>query len=127
MVDPKFAACRGKLAGMVALIFLSGTAAGALSMHLADRYWLRPQAAVLSEAEKQMALQHFSQELELNAEQSRAMEEILDEFIMEQANLMQQFQNTRISGHDQILRILNPDQQKRFKKVLDELGNKRRD
>ena len=127
MLDPKSSACKGKVFGVVVLIFVAGMALGALAMHLADRHIAATERALLDQAEKQMAVQHFTQELDLNAEQARAVEDILDEFIMQQAELMQQFQNTRISGHDRILRILNPDQQKRLKKVLDELGNKRRD
>ena len=127
MVDPKIAACKGKLLGLVSLIFVSGMAVGALTMHLADRHIVATQKALLDEAEKEMAVQHLSQELELNAEQAKALEDILDEFIMQQANLMAEFRSSRISGHDSILRILNEDQRKRFQKVLDELNNKRRD
>ena len=127
MLDPKAAGCKGKLVGMVTLIFVSGMAVGALTMHLAERHWVDSQRAALSAAEKEMAVQHFSQELELNAEQAKAVEDILDEFIMQQANLMAEFNTTRASGHDRILRILNQDQQKRLKKVVSELGNKRQD
>lgn len=127
MLDPKVSGCKGKLVCMVSLIFLSGVAAGGIGMHLGDRYWLRQQSAAFTEAEKQMALQHFSQELDLDSEQARAVENILDEFIMEQADLMQQFRTNRIAGHDRLFRVLNPDQQKRLQKVLDELSNKRKD
>ena len=127
MLDPKAAGCKGKLVGMVTLIFVSGMAVGALTMHLAERHRVDSERAALSAAEKEMAVQHFSRELELNAEQAKAVEDILDEFIMQQANLMAEFNNTRASGHDRILRILNQDQQKRLKKVVSELGNKRQD
>jgi len=127
MLDPKTSGCKGKLFGMVCLIFVSGMLAGAFTFRLAERAWWRPQPPVLTEAQKQMALQHFSQELELNQDQVKAMDSILDEFIMEQANLMQEFRNTRVSEHDQILQILNEDQRKRLQKVLTELGNKRQD
>lgn len=124
MLDP---ACKRKLYGMVALIFASGMIAGGFTMNLVDRYWLRPQSSFLSEAEKAMAVQHFSQELELNAAQAKAIDDILDEFIMQQANLMAEFRSSRVLGHDRILQVLNEDQRKRFKKVLSELGNRRRD
>lgn len=127
MLDPKATGCKAKLSALVCLIFFSGMVAGAFSLRVAERYWLRPQPAALTEAEKQMAVQHFSQELDLNADQVKAVNDILDEFIMEQANLMQQFQNSRLTGHDQLLHILNEDQRKRFQKVLTELDNKRQD
>ncbi len=125
MVDPRVSGCKGKLAGMVGLIFFCGMATGALTMNLADRYWLRPPAPVLTEAEKEFAVQHFSRELELDAQQAKAMEDILDEFIMQQANLMAEFKSSRTSGHDRIIQILNEEQRKRLSKVLSEMSNKR--
>ncbi|MBI3698624.1 MAG: hypothetical protein HY238_27770 [Acidobacteria bacterium] len=127
MLDTKAAGCKGKLTCMVSLIFVSGMAVGALTMHLAERHWVNTERAALSAAEKEMAVQHFSRELDLNAEQAKAIEDVLDEFIMQQANLMAEFDHTRASGHDRILRILNEDQQKRLKKVVSELSKKRRD
>jgi hypothetical protein len=127
MVDPRAAGCRGKLIGLVTLIFVSGMAAGAFTMNTVDRHWLRPQVLALNQAEKELAVQHFSQELELNPEQAKALEGILDEFIMQQANLIAEFQHSRLSGQNSILRILNEDQRKRFQKVLSELTGKRKD
>src|SRR5579884_331005 len=127
MVDPKVAGCKGKLFALLGLVFVSGMLAGAVTPKLAEHYGGRRPGPVLTEAEKQMAVDHFSQELDLNSEQVKAIEDILDEVIMEQANLMQQFQHSRTSGHDQILHILNADQRKRFQKVLSELGAKRQD
>lgn len=128
MVDPKVAGCKGRLVAIVALIFVSGAVAGGLTMHLADHRLLKPQLLTMDQAEKELAVQHFSQELDLNQEQAKAMEAILDQFIMEQANLMQQMQHSRSTGHEQILRILNEDQRRRFQKVLSDLSNgKRRD
>jgi len=127
MLDPRIAGCKGKLFGMVAVIFISGMIAGAFTTKLVDRYTDRPKSLVLEEGDKEMALQHFYRELELNEAQARALEDVLDEFIMQQADLMAQFKTSRLSGHDRILQILNEDQRKRFKKVLQELNNQRKD
>jgi len=128
MLDPKTAGCRGKLFGMVAFIFASGMLAGAFTMSLVERYyWLRPKPSVLSEAGKAMAVQHFCRELALNESQTKAIENILDEFIMQQADLLARYRSTRLSGHDRILEILNEDQRRRFKKILGELQNQRKD
>jgi t-SNARE complex subunit (syntaxin) len=119
--------CKGKLAGFVALIFVSGMAVGAVATKLADRYAHPPHALTLSEDEMATAVQHLHQELELNEEQARAVEAILDEFIMQQADLMSQFRTSRLSGHDRLLQILNEDQRQRFQKVLSELEQQRKD
>ena len=127
MLDPRFAYCKGKCVALLSLIFFSGMVAGGFSLKLAERYWLHPASLSLNDAQKVLAVQHLSQELELNEVQARAIENILDEFIMEQANLMAEFRNSRLSGHDQIIQVLNQDQRRRYQKVVSELNNRRRD
>ena len=127
MLDPKLAACKGKCLGLVAAIFVFGMMAGAFSLKLAERYWVRPAGLTLDGAEKELAVQHFSRELELSEVQARDIENILDEFIMQQSNLMTEFRNSRLSGQEQIIRVLNEDQRRRFQKVLAELNTTRKD
>ncbi len=124
MTDPQVAGCKGKLAGFVFLIFVCGMAVGGVGMRLYDKH---ESVAWDLAQEKQMAVEHFTQELDLNQEQARAIEAILDEFIMQQADLMAQFRTSRLSGHDRILQILNDDQRQRFQQVLSELQTKRHD
>ncbi len=73
MLDPKFASCKGKCAALLSLIFLSGMVAGAFSLKLAERYWLRPEATLsLNGQDKVLAVQHLSRELELDDAQGFA-------------------------------------------------------
>ena len=126
MLDPRNPACKLKLFGMVTFIFACGFATGAFSWSLVQRH-PRPQPLILSEEDKPAALDHFYRELELDEQQARAIESILDEFIMQQADIMSRYRTSRSSGHDRIYQILNDDQRKRFKKVLDELNTQRKD
>ena len=122
MVDPKVAGCKGKLAGMVAFIFFCGMAMGGFTMILAERYWLQPRRLVLERAQEQVALEHLSTELRLDDMQTRQVGEILDQAIMEHADMMAHFKTNRDHGHDRIMKILNEEQRKRFDQVLTELG-----
>lgn len=115
--------CKGKLYGMVVLIFVCGVAVGGIGTHFVEQHW-RSEAGQI---EAQLAMEHFRQELELNEEQARQVEAILDEFIMSQAELMSQFQTSRLSGHDRIVQILNDDQRRRFQEVWSELNTRRKD
>ena len=124
MLDPKLSGHKGKLFGFVAVVFLTGMVAGALTTKLADRYFAEPDGL---KQEKQVALQHLSEELDLTEEQARAVEAILDEFIMQQADLINTFNSSRLSGHDRIIEVLNDDQRRRFQEVLTELNTRRRD
>jgi hypothetical protein len=73
-----------------------------------------------------VALQHLSVELRLNDVQTQQVEEILDQIIMEHADMMAQFRTNRLHGHDRIMKILNEEQRKRFDQVLTEIGNQQR-
>ena len=125
MLDSRDPVCKVKLVGMVAFIFLSGVAAGGFGWEVARRTWFRPAlpAAILSTEAKIPVLDHFSRELDLTEHQTRAIESILDEFIMEQADIMSRFRTSRASGHDRIYQVLNAEQRKRLRKVLEELNN----
>jgi len=127
MPDPNRDSCKGKLAGMVSVIFLAGMAAGAVGMRLVDRHWLQPPNPAFSASEKELAVQHFRRELSLDEQQARAIEAILDEFMMQQAELMTQFKSSRLSGHERIIQILNEEQRRRFQEVVNQLRSPRRD
>ncbi len=119
--------CKGKLFGMVSLIFVSGMLGGAVTVKLAERYWWPQPTLVLQPEEKQVAVDHFARELSLDEAQARAIEAILDELIMQQADLMAQFRTTRVSSQDRIHQILNEEQRRRFQGVLSELSTRRQD
>ena len=126
MVDPKVADCKAKLAGLVALIFFSGIAVGGFSMTLLERYWLQTKEQAFEKSEEQLALDHLNRELQLDEQQTRAVEEILDEVIMQHAGMMAQFQTNRNASHDRIMKILNEEQRRRFDQVLSEISQQQR-
>jgi len=121
MLNSRDPGCKAKLFGMVGFIFVSGMVAGAISYRLLENRFFPHLQSSLSAESKSAAMEHFYRELELNEQQARSIESILDEFIMQQADLMSRYQTSRTSGQDRIQQILNDDQRKRWKKVLDEL------
>jgi hypothetical protein len=122
MLTTKDPACKFKLLGMVAFIFASGMMTGAFTWHVVGRRLLPPKPPVLSAEDKAAAMDHFARELELTEQQAQAVESILDEFIMEQADILARYRTSRTSGHDRLYQVLNEEQRKRLKKVLDELN-----
>jgi len=129
-MDSRAEDCKGKLFGLVGLIFFAGLVAGGFATHLAHRLWIEPKlvsAAVLDAGEKAAAIEHFNRELELSQAQAQAIEAILDEFIMQQADMVARYQTTRQSGQSRILEILNDDQRRRFQQVLNEINQRRKD
>jgi hypothetical protein len=122
MLATKDPACKFKLLGMVAFIFTCGMVTGALTWHVVGRRLLPPKPPVLSAEDKAAAMEHFARELELTEQQALAIESILDEFIMEQADILARYRTSRTSGHDRLYQVLNEEQRKRLRKVLEEIN-----
>jgi hypothetical protein len=105
-------------------IFLSGAAAGALTMrmslsperHKAGPYW--------REGGRDISLQRFTRELNLTPDQEREMATVLDDFMMYYQTLQAQMDDVRSTGKQRILKILHDDQKQRFEKMLDEITGK---
>ena len=107
------------------LVFLTGSAAGAFGL----RYLTRQSAVAKSppswkESGKEISLQRFKRDLDLNPDQAREVELILDDFMMYHQTLQAQMDEVRASGKERILRILNPDQRERFNRMMSDLQAK---
>ena len=77
-----------------------------------------------TEGGKEISLNRFEQELDLTPEQTQKIEMILDDFMMYYDTLQMQMDEVRATGKSRILRILDPEQEKLFEHMLDELQKK---
>ena len=104
-------------------VFLMGAAFGGVIMKVAIAKvssGAAPATTWKPEDRKQV-FQTFQKELSLSPEQSSQLEIVLDDFSMYIQNLQAQYEEVRASGRDRILRILTPEQQEKFKKVVNQL------
>ena len=103
------------------LVFLCGSLAGALTI----RYGVQPKAPApaiyWNRAGKEDTLQHFIQELDLSADQADEIAGILDDFMVYYHTLQAQMDEVRANGKVRILRVLEPEQQVKFQKMLQEV------
>jgi Spy/CpxP family protein refolding chaperone len=104
-------------------IFLSGAAAGALTMRMTmsperhlGPYW--------REGGEKISLQRFTRELNLTPEQEREMETVLDDFMTYYQTLQAQMDDVRSTGKQRILKILRDDQKQRFEKMIGDITGK---
>ena len=107
------------------LVFLCGSAAGSLAMRYGLPSMIYKPMPYWSEGGKQISLQKLKRELNLTAEQSREIEAALDDFVKYYQTLQAQMDEVRSNGKDRITRILNEEQQSRFKAMLTELTAKK--
>jgi hypothetical protein len=105
-------------------VFLSGAVAGAITMrfgftperHKPGPYW--------KEGGREISLQRFKTELNLDPDQSRQIETVLDDFVMYYQTLQAQMDDVRATGKSRIMKILHDDQQQKFERMLADLQTK---
>lgn len=105
-------------------VFLSGAAAGALAMRLSAPPERHRSGPSWKEGAREISLQRFKKDLDLNPEQAQEMERILDDFMMYYQTLQAQMDDVRATGKQRILRILRDDQKQRFEKMIGDMQNK---
>ena len=106
-------------------VFLSGAAAGALTMRFGFSPEKHKQPVYWKEGGSQIAIQRFRTELSLTPEQSKEFETVLDDFMMYYQTLQAQMDDVRATGKQRLMRILNDDQRQKFDKMLTELQDKK--
>jgi hypothetical protein len=102
-------------------VFLSGAVAGAITMrfgfppekHRSGPYW--------KEGGREISLQRFKGELNLDEQQAKQIEQVLDDFVMYYQSLQDQMDDVRATGKNRILHILHDDQRQKFEKMLTEV------
>ncbi len=109
------------------LIFLCGSLAGALVMRYGVHPTVRQSPQAWTEGGREIALERFEKELDLNSDQAREMALVLDDFMMYYHSLQAQMDGVRANGKARILEILDRDQQAKFEQMLDGLQDSKLD
>ena len=109
-----------RVLGTLLLVFLAGVGTGALAMKLTARRAAIARTGIGS-LDKRVALEQFKKDLNLTPTQVEKVEIILDDFMKYVQDLQNQMDETRRHGKEQIIRILDEDQRKKFEKAVAEL------
>lgn len=102
-------------------VFLTGAAFGAVVLKLSYRASAVGQTAkapAWTNEDSKTVLTLFKKELSLTEKQGQDMEIVLDDFSMYLQNLQGQLEDVRLDGRQRILKILTPEQQEKFKRVV---------
>lgn len=109
-----------KILSILLLVFLTGSAAGALGFRLVNRQVSRPGPS-WKEGGREISLQKFRRELDLSPDQAQEVEVVLDDFMMYYQTLQAQMDEVRANGRERIVKILKPEQREKFDRMLGEL------
>lgn len=99
-------------------VFLAGAMAGAVVMRVGYHPERHHVAPYWNEGGKEISIQRFRRELNLNPAQSAELETVLDDFMTYYQSVEAQLNDVRATGKRRILRILNDDQRQKFERML---------
>ena len=105
----------GKAAGVLAVVFFAGFATGLLSSSLVDAFAEERSTEFRIEA----TLQDLAGELGLNPSQMEQIRAILDDVIMQEAELLGELKWNQLEAHQRITQYLTPEQSERFNKIIE--------
>lgn len=108
------AACAGRVAGVLTLVFVAGFATGLLSSNFVDFFSPAPSAQVRLES----SLQDLTESLDLNPGQAEQIRVILDDVIIEEAELLSQLKWNQLEARQRIAQYLTPEQNSRFNDMM---------
>lgn len=113
-----------KILSILLLVFLSGALAGAVSVRYGFISSVRRGISSWREGGKEISLERFRRELDLNPEQTKQMEVVLSDFVNYYQMLQEQMNEVRSSGKSRILQILDDKQKQKFERMLSDLQAK---
>ena len=104
----------GRAIGVLALVFFCGFATGLLTSNLIEGYSEDRGTQFRIEA----TLQGLAEELSLNPSQMEQIQAILDDVIMEEAELLGELKWNQLEAHQRITKYLTPEQTRRFSQMI---------
>jgi len=102
-------------------VFLSGAAAGALTMRLSLAPERHKSGPYWKEGGDKILMERFRKELNLTPDQEKEMQTVLDDFVMYYQTLQAQMDDVRATGKQRIEKILREDQKQKFEKMIGEV------
>ena len=104
----------GKAVGVLAVVFFSGFATGLLSSNLIEAFAEERSTEFRIEA----TLQDLAEELSLNPSQMEQIRAILDDVIMQEAELLGELKWNQLEAHQRITQYLTPEQNQLFNDLI---------
>ena len=112
-----------RILSTLALVFLAGAAAGALTMQLGIHGKMhRTAAAAPQDTNRDAILSRFKTQLDLSGAQTEQLGLVLDDFGQYYQSLEEQLDDLRATGKTRIIAILNPEQREKFEKMMSDLA-----
>lgn len=102
-------------------VFTVGALSGALTMRVGLHQALHHLEPSWKQGNKELFLQRFKTELKLSPEQTEKIAKVLVDYGMYYQNLQEQLDEVRATGKTRILEVLDPEQKKKFERMMSDL------
>jgi hypothetical protein len=111
--------------GFIAAVFAIGVASGAVGMHVYElKMDTPPVISIDYQEDSHAALDAMAKQLQLKDSQRERVQTILDECIMEEAELLMRVKQVQQSGRGRILEVLEPEQRADFETLFSRAATK---
>ena len=115
----------GRAFGFIAVVFAIGVASGAVGMHVYElKMQTPPVISIDYQEDSDAALDEMVKQLKLNDSQRERVQSILDECIMQEADLLMRVKQIQQAGRGRILEVLEPEQRESFETLFSRASSK---
>ncbi len=109
---------KGKICGVLFVVFVCGVAAGGVGMKAYLEHTASPPQSGFDPDSPRLAVERLQEELGLDDKQFSEVHSVLDECIMREADMFSRIESLRSDGRVRIERILNDQQRETFRNLL---------
>lgn len=126
MTSAHVAFYKGKIFGVLFIVFICGVAAGGVGMKAYLEHTAEPRTQTDFDPDSpRLAVERLKEELALDDKQFSEVHSVLDECIMQEADMFSRIESLRSDGRARIERILNDQQRETFRNLLLEASDRR--
>lgn len=113
-----------RILALLLLVFLGGVACGVFATRYAIARATPRPSVTWRDGGRARTMAHLKGDLNLTPDQARQIEILLEDLAKYYDNLQAQMDDFRQDGKDRIKKILTPEQQKKFDKILSQVSTR---
>lgn len=123
ITDPKPSWHNPRILSLLLLVFLGGVACGGFATQYAISHATHSSTS-WREGGRARTMAHLKQDLNLTPDQAQKIEALLEDLAKYYDNVQAQMDDFRQDGKERIKKILTPEQQKKFDKILSQMSTR---
>ena len=124
ITDPKPSWHNPRILSLLLLVFLGGVACGGFAMRYAFSHRTFRPSVSWRDGGRASTMAHLKEDLKLTPDQAQQIETLYEDLAKYYDNLQAQMDDFRQDGKNRIKKILTPEQQKKFDKILSEMSTR---